>query len=105
MRVLSKPTTFEWDSGNIQKSWEKHKVRAQEVEEIFENVPNLVFPDNKHSKKEKRCGIFGITNEGRPLSGVFTMRGKKVRVITVKDMSRREKIFFKNYLKEVDKHE
>ena len=103
--MFNKTGVFEWNSGNVQKSWKKHKVRDQEAEEIFENVPNLVFPDKKHSKKEKRYGIFGITNEGRPLSGVFTMRGKKVRVITVRDMSRKEKIFFKNYLKEVDKHE
>ncbi|MFC1710372.1 BrnT family toxin [Patescibacteria group bacterium] len=105
MKVYTKLTVFEWDSGNAQKSWERHKVRVQEAEEIFENVPNLIFPDNKHSEKEKRHGIFGITNEGRPLSGVFTMRGKKVRVITIRDMSKKEKIFYKNYLKEVDIHE
>lgn len=104
MKVFSKPVVFKWDDGNVRKNWEKHKVSAQEAEEVFENVPNFVFPDKKHSKKEKRHAIFGITNEGRPLTGVFTMRGKKIRVITIRNMSGKEKKFFKNYLKEVDKH-
>lgn len=105
MKIYSKPYVFDWDKGNRHKSWEKHKVRVQEVEEVFKNEPNFVFPDERHSKKEKRHGIFGITNEGRPLMGVFTMRGKNVRVITMRDMSNKERKFFKRFLKEVGTNE
>lgn len=102
MKFYDKSVEFDWDEGNKYKNWEKHKVRVQEAEEIFKNEPNFVFPDKKHSKKEKRHGIFGITNEGRPLTCVFTMRGEKIRIITVRDMSEKEKRFFRKFLKEVE---
>ena len=34
--------------------------------------------------------LWGITDEGRKLTVIFTIRGKKVRVISVRDMSRKE---------------
>ena len=105
MKIFSKSLKFSWDEGNKYKNWEKHKVRVQEAEEIFKNEPNFVFPDQRHSKKETRHGIFGITNEGRPLTGVFTTRGKRVRVITTRDMSKKEREFFRKLLKEVKKNE
>jgi uncharacterized DUF497 family protein len=105
VKIYSRPVVFEWDKGNIQKSWEKHKVSTQEAEEIFKNIPNFVFPDKRHSEKEQRYGIFGMTNERRPLTGVFTIRDKKVRIITARDMSKKEKRFFRKFLKEVEKYE
>lgn len=101
MKIFSKPVEFDWDKGNRYKNWERHKVEVQESEEVFKNEPNFVIPDKKHSKSEKRHVVFGITNEGRPLTSVFTMRGKKVRVITIRDMSKKEKKFFRKLLKEV----
>jgi uncharacterized DUF497 family protein len=105
VKIFGKPVVFEWDRGNVLKSWEKHKVSTQEAEEIFVNVPNFIFPDRKHSKEEKRYGVFGITGEGRLLTGVFTIRGKKVRIITMRDMSKKENMFFRKLLKEVEKNE
>jgi uncharacterized DUF497 family protein len=86
-----KPLEFEWDEDNKDKNWEKHKVDFRECEEIFFNKPVRFFPDPKHSKKERRLVAYGITNEGRRLTTVFTIRNKKIRVVSARDMSKKER--------------
>jgi uncharacterized protein len=91
MRILPDPLCFEWDEGNIEKSHLKHKVTFKEAEEVFINKPRFLFEDRKHSTKEIRYGMFGTTNLGRKLSVVFTVRIEKVRIITARDMSKKER--------------
>ncbi len=43
---------------------------------------------------ELRYGAFGITNKGRKLSCVFTIRGNKIRVITCRNMSKKERVWY-----------
>ncbi len=52
---------FEWDEGNQQKNWVQYRVTYIECEEIFLNIPLLLFNDNKHSINEKRIAALGIT--------------------------------------------
>lgn len=91
MLSLPKPVIFEWDKGNSDKNWVKHKVSNKEAEEVFQNEPKFIFKDETHSQIEERYGLFGITNQGRKLSIVFTIRGNQVRVITARDISKRER--------------
>jgi hypothetical protein len=85
---------FDWDEGNILKNWEKHKVKHTEAEEIFGNEPRFIFEDIKHSAKEKRYLILGKTNLGRRLAVFFTLRENKIRVISCRDMSRKERMTY-----------
>ena len=82
---------FEWDEGNLLKNWEKHRVSASECEQIFFNRPLVAEIDEKHSKTESRVFALGITDAGRRLFIVFTIRSKKIRVISARDMNRRER--------------
>lgn len=82
---------FDWNKGNIDKNWQKHKVDARESEEAFFNEPLILFEDNKHSIKEKRYGIFGITNKKRYLTVIFTFRNYKIRIISARDMNGKER--------------
>lgn len=91
MKIIPEPVVFEWDSGNQEKNWKKHKVAVKEAEAAFKNKPKFIFLDQRHSQVEKRYGLYGKTNEGRLLSLVFTIRGNKVRVITVRNMSKKER--------------
>src|SRR6266404_1274593 len=84
-------TGFEWDEGNAEKNWILHQVSRAEVEAAFFNRPVLVGPDAGHSKRERRYAALGKTNAARPLTIVFTVRGTLVRVISARDMSRRER--------------
>ena len=91
MDVLNNVTGFDWDEGNIQKNWLKHQVSTGECEEVFFNLPLLLHPDPKHSQTEVRYYVLGQTNAGRRLFIAFTLRGTKIRVISARDMSRKER--------------
>lgn len=87
----SQPVAFEWDEGNAEKNWQKHGVRASECEEVFFNRPLLVLEVPGHSSEESRLFALGQTHAGRRLFVVFTRREKRLRVISARDMSRRER--------------
>jgi uncharacterized DUF497 family protein len=81
---------FECDSGNRLKSRMKHGVTRAEAEEIFFSAP-LVARDPGHSGSEARYHALGETLLGRRLLAVFTVRARRLRIISVRDMSRRER--------------
>ena len=83
-------TGFEWDEGNIDKNWIKHRVSNSECEEIFFNIPLLLSDDKKHSQHEKRYYVLGQTNANRWLFVSFTIRENKIRVISARDVNRKE---------------
>ena len=89
-KKISSTIGFDWDAGNLQKNWLKHDVSPFECEQVFFNQPLLVAPDKKHSKTESRYYVLGQTDNGRRMFLVFTMRGKKIRVISARDMNRKE---------------
>lgn len=82
---------FEWDAGNRDKNWLKHQVSAGECEEAFFNLPLLLNPDPAHSAAEPRYYALGQTNAGRLLFIAFTVRNKRIRVISARDMSQKER--------------
>ena len=87
---------FEWDEGNRDKNRLKHKVSNGECEEVFFNQPLIILEDHKHSKDEQRYAAYGITNDGRRLHIIFTVRETKYRVISARDMHRKERQFYDN---------
>jgi uncharacterized DUF497 family protein len=91
LEELAKCTGFQWDAGNADKNWERHQVSRGECEEVFFNEPFLVAADESHSRRERRYFGLGQTNSGRALFVVFTIRSQLVRVISGRDMSRRER--------------
>ena len=94
---LQDATGFQWDDGNIDKSARKHRVEFWESEEIFFNQPFVALPDQEHSENEERYYGLGKTDLGRHLLVVFTFRGNEIRVISARDMSRRERRVFENH--------
>jgi uncharacterized protein len=97
---LAECAGFEWDQGNSEKNWGKHQVTRAEAEQVFFNRPVLIGPDLRHSKAEPRYAILGRTNDGRRLAEVFTLRGKAIRVISARDMHRRERRFYEQTARE-----
>ena len=82
---------FQWDDGNAQKIWSKHLVTTRECEEIFFAEPLIVAADEGHSLGEERGYALGRTDAGRLLFAAFTIRGRLIRVISARDMSRKER--------------
>ncbi len=88
---------FEWNGGNENKNWIKHGVSISECEQIFFNLPFVVNIDYKHSGIEDRFYALGHTDLGRELFIVFTTRNSKVRVISARDMSKKEKKLYEEF--------
>lgn len=91
---------FDWDSGNTDKNREKHNVAIGEAEEIFFNSSLMIARDLNHSQREERFAALGVTNSGRKLFAIFTTRNNKIRIISVRDMSRKERKFYEDNEKE-----
>jgi len=96
---LIKADGFEWDWGNQEKNNLSHGVTWEEAEEVFKMVPLLMFTDDKHSKDEIREGVYGKTSKNRLLVIIYTVRYNKIRIISVRDQNKREKMFYKKYEK------
>lgn len=97
MRLIPTILTFDWDNGNSFKNTIKHNVTIQESEEVFANQPFVVAEDQKHSDLERRFQALGKTNENRKLFISFTIRNNKIRVISIRDMNKKElKIYEKH---------
>lgn len=81
---------FDWDEGNRDKNWGKHKVSDGQAEQVFFNEPLIAAKDVLHSKGETRFYALGRTDAGRRLFIAFTIRRKLIRIISAREMTRRE---------------
>jgi hypothetical protein len=91
MDQLSQCRGFQWGEGNSEKNWITHKVSRGEAEHAFFNRPLVARAGERRSEQEPRYYALGQTDAGRRLFIVFTMRENLVRVISSRDMSRRER--------------
>jgi len=96
MILLDQIAGFDWDAGNESKNQDKHAVSKLEAEEVFFNVPILLLDDKKHSGKEPRFHALGKTDAARLLHITFTIRANKLRVISARNMHRKEKKVYEN---------
>ena len=90
-KELAHCSGFDSDAGNTAKNRVLQQVTQAECEPAFFNRPILVAVDERHSAEERRYAALGQTNAGRRLAIVFTIRGTLVRVISARNMSRRER--------------
>lgn len=87
---ISKPISFQWDKFNITKIRLRHGITTEEAEQPFFNDHWLQF-DESHSSTEKRYQLLGKNHSERLLFIIFTIRGNKVRVISARQASRKER--------------
>jgi hypothetical protein len=84
--------SFDWDQWNIQKNEIKHGVSRLEAESHFYDPELVIFPDTKHStKSEKRYISYGRSYSDRILMCAFTMRRGKIRIISTRPTSKKER--------------
>lgn len=89
IKILPEPFDFEWDKGNIDKN-KKHNVGDKETEEAFFDGNKVMFKDVFHSKIEDRFVLLGKTSNHRLFYIIYTKRGKKVRIISARDINKKE---------------
>jgi uncharacterized protein len=98
--ILAQCTGFEWDKYNSDKIKTKHDVTSVECEQVFFNSPVIVGNDEKHSETENRFYVLGQTDSGRLLFLVFTVRKNKLRLISARDMNKKERRVYQTHEEE-----
>jgi hypothetical protein len=77
-------------------------VNQAEAEQVFLNEPLLISDDVGHSASEPRYHALGKTDQDRRLHITFTVRGggTLIRVISARDMHRKERARYEQETKE-----
>jgi uncharacterized protein len=89
---VKEPIEFEWDEGNSNKNWNKHGVTQREAEQAFFDEDKFLANDVTHSKAEKRFVLLGKAETGRLLYVVYTIREKRVRIISARNISKKKEV-------------
>ncbi|MBI4209382.1 MAG: BrnT family toxin [Deltaproteobacteria bacterium] len=94
---------FQWDKGNSTKSIAKHGVSIEEVESIFSL--KLAVPIGRQispTVSEERLCVVGPSQGGRILSVVFSLREGRVRPISSRIASRKERSLYEKVRKTIE---
>lgn len=91
MLDLRKIGGFEWDQGNIDKSYQKHGITPNEAEEVFTDKNVGIEKDIKHQEAEERFIAIGKTLQDELLFVVFTIRSNMIRVISARRANKKER--------------
>lgn len=82
---------FTWDPDEAAANLSKHGVSFEDASTVFRNLLAKVLPDPTHSDQEQRSLIIGHSAGGRLLLVVFTESGHRIRIISARDASARER--------------
>jgi uncharacterized protein len=84
---------FEWDEGNSAKSFVRHGIAAESAEQVFRNKDLLVPLGIQVAPvaNEPRFGVLGTAATGELVAVSFTIRNGRIRVISARSMSRKER--------------
>ena len=85
---------FEWDEIKAKANFKKHKVSFEEGKTVFNDPFLFTFPDNEHSAKEERHITIGLSAHGRILILTHTERQGKIRIISCRKATARERRFY-----------
>lgn len=97
--ILESFEGFEWDEGNSNKNWLGHRVTDAECEQIFFNSPLVTAVDKNHSQRERRFQALGRADPGRRLFVAFTVRRSLIRIISAREMNKREERRYEEEIK------
>lgn len=82
---------FEWDPAKARDNEAKHGITFLEATQIFSDYLSSTAADPDHSFEEDRFVIFGKTLRDQYLVVAFTERGGRLRIISARQMTRRER--------------
>jgi uncharacterized DUF497 family protein len=81
---------FEWDPNKAASNLRKHRVRFAEAVTVFEDDSMLLIPDD--DSDEARFIALGAGSIGRLLVVVYTTRAGRIRIISARKATRKERV-------------
>ncbi len=94
MKLFKDSQEFEWDKGNKDKNYAKHGVSNEECEEVFFDPHKRIIQPGLSLSGEERFILIGKTKKNRLLFLVFTIRKNKLRVISARDLNKKERSLY-----------
>lgn len=82
---------FEWDKGKASGNLRTHGISFSEASTVFADPLSSTFPDPDHSGEEERHITIGESDSGRVLIVSHTDREDRVRIISARQATRRER--------------
>lgn len=82
---------FEWDPKKHEANLFKHGVSFEEGSTVFGDPLALNMPDPDHSIGEERFLLLGFSYKMRLLVVSYAERGRRTRLISVREATRRER--------------
>ncbi len=88
------PLEFEWDARKAEHNFRKHGISFEEAVTAFGDPQSIEIPDPDHSIAEERFVLIGCSAEGRLLVVVHIERGDRIRLISARCATRRERLAY-----------
>ncbi len=82
---------FEWDPDKAKKNMKVHGVSFDEASTSFKDALSLTIYDPLHSEDEDRMVLIGNSFKNRVLIIVHTERGDKIRIISARKATKKER--------------
>jgi uncharacterized DUF497 family protein len=90
---------FEWDTEKAKSNEKKHGILFEEATTVFADTCSLTIYDPIHSENEERFVIIGISHKKRTLIVVHTERGDKIRIISARKTTKKERSYYESHAK------
>ena len=89
--------SFEWDDEKAASNLKKHGVTFEEAVTVFYDSLSATIHDPLHSfRNEDRFVTIGLSRSNRLLVVVHCDRDKKIRLISARKATRREKVSYES---------
>jgi len=82
---------FEWDPAKAERNLAKHGVSFEEAVTAFSDPLSLTVFEPDHSADEDRYVLQGVSSLGRLLVVVHTTQAERLRIISARLATRRER--------------
>jgi len=82
---------FEWDREKAKRNYRKHGVDFEEAVTVFYDPLSATFDDPDHSIGEQRMVTIGFSSRDRLMVVSHTERGKAIRIISARPVTRHER--------------
>ena len=82
---------FEWDKNKAKRNIEIHEISFDEASTVFKDTLSLTIHDPLHSDEEDRFTLIGNSVKSRLLVIVHTERGDKIRIISARKATKKER--------------
>ena len=85
---------FEWNPAKADSNVSKHGVSFDEAATAFGDPLSITIADPDHSADEDRFVLMGESYAGRLVVVVHTERGERIRIISARLATRRERLSY-----------